>query len=104
MSDSERILAIRERYRESLGEKAQWLEDWRKEFQDAGCGSIDSMELSEWLHKLAGSSGMYDYAEISELARSLMLKVSDSLQLGERSVDFLTDIDKLIMLLKTAKN
>jgi len=72
-NESQRVAAIRARYKDSLVEKADQVAahlNVLAENQD---------EWSEWfdpihqdLHKLAGSSGMYGYSDISDLAQAAM--------------------------------
>lgn len=78
MSESDQVRALRARYRESLSEKAEIVRQWHARSLENGWDKVDEAELGAWLHKLAGSAGMYEYDEIAEMARSLLPDLSES--------------------------
>lgn len=68
MSDSPQIQAIKQRYRESLKEKADMVAKFRSSIEVES--QFDLMK--EELHKLAGSSGMYGYQDLADTCRAAM--------------------------------
>lgn len=71
--DSPQILALKERYKSSFEEKTQLLSDYLTAVEN-GEATLDQVsELGSFLHKLAGSSGMYGYDDISAASREAML-------------------------------
>ena len=79
--ESPQIAAIRARYQSSLTEKLQLLStriDSLSKARDEQASDLARQELRENLHKLAGSSGMYGYDDISLLCRSIMREISNN--------------------------
>lgn len=66
--DSPQILAIKERYKASFPDKADAVKHLLSTVQSDG----DLDLIKEEMHKLAGSSGMYGYEQISAVCRSAM--------------------------------
>jgi len=94
--DSPQILALKERYKNSLEEKVQMLSDYLVAIESDEATLDEFSELRGFLHKLAGSSGMYGYNDISAASREAML-VADQ-------VDSIADIDDLrVMTSKVVK-
>lgn len=84
-SDSPQIAEIKLRYQQSFSEKTEII----SEHLDALLGDDTQISLGdtrEMLHKLAGSSGMYGYADISAVCRSAMERADqgDSSALANR--------------------
>jgi hypothetical protein len=71
--DSVKIQQLKHRYRNSLATKLEELDSYLFAFE-FGEGNIRSrlVELHEYLHKLAGSAGMYGYDDIAKMARDSM--------------------------------
>ena len=78
-AESPQVLALRERYQQSLITKSKELGELLKLISDAEqktswqLSDADANSLGEYLHKLAGSAGMYGYADVAQLARSAMV-------------------------------
>ncbi|MDH5516246.1 MAG: Hpt domain-containing protein [Gammaproteobacteria bacterium] len=74
-SIEDKLLALKASYISSLPEKFDAISQlWQ------GCkehGSFADNSLESCLHKLAGSAGMYDEAELGEICRSLELMLTD---------------------------
>lgn len=77
-NDSPQVAALRQRYRKSFSDKAAVVAEFHQSLSDdssAFCLSLlneDSETVSDYLHKLAGSAGMYEYDDIAALARKGM--------------------------------
>jgi len=71
-SDSPQIAAIKLRYQQSFPEKAVVVAEHLEALLGDENTEIKVKDTRELLHKLAGSSGMYGYADISALCRSAM--------------------------------
>lgn len=77
-TDSPQVMALRQRYRQSLTDKSNDLSEFLNQLSKAEqqsswqLGDEAAHDLGEYLHKLAGSAGMYGYADIAQLARSAM--------------------------------
>ena len=93
MSDSPQLKAIKGRYKVSLKAKADFLDAWLSSAQE---GLIELAELAEWLHKLAGSAGMYGYEEVSNDARQLMLDAERYTTIDSRSEEERSEISNLL--------
>lgn len=80
MPDSPQIQAIKQRYKESLKEKAVMVAEFRSKIE------IDTEFdlMKEELHKLAGSSGMYGYQDLADTCRAAMGSI-DSEAIGALS-------------------
>lgn len=77
--ESPQIKAIKARYKVSLSEKADMLANHLDILDnDSQRHSRQFNDLSEDLHKLAGSSGMYGYEDIALLARSVMTMIEQN--------------------------
>lgn len=71
MSDSPQVQAIKQRYKESLKDKAEMVSGFRLNVEmDSGFGT-----MKEELHKLAGSSGMYGYQDLADACRAAMSSI-----------------------------
>ncbi len=87
--DSPQVLALKERYKSSLEEKVQVLSDHLIAIESEEATLDELSELRSFLHKLAGSSGMYGYDDISAASREAMLvadQVDSMTNLGDLSV------------------
>ncbi|GAA6137196.1 hypothetical protein NBRC116583_09430 [Arenicella sp. 4NH20-0111] len=73
MTDSPQIQEIKARYKASFPEKANMLSGFMRVVSTGGELTI----LREELHKLAGSSGMYSYDDISSLCRKAMQSIDN---------------------------
>lgn len=69
------IQAIRDRYKKSLPEKAELIEEQRQSLVNSNVNAYE--QLHSLLHKLAGSSGMYGYDDIAALCRSAMVNAQN---------------------------
>ena len=76
--DSPQVQAIRARYKASLPDKAALFSSYlQRLLAQSPLTHSDYDDLHGELHKLAGSSGMYGYSDISELARGTMSLIAD---------------------------
>jgi len=91
--DSPQILSIRERYKESLLEKAKLIEGLIHSLGNPTT-SRSIKAAHEELHKLAGSSGMYGYDQVSALCRTAMKSAAD-----EETASLLEQLTELKSLL-----
>lgn len=86
MPEFDQIKALHERYRQSLNGKADSLDSLINEITVSAPSTKASQtkqkalldELRDWLHKVAGSSGMYGYNEINTKSRALMTDLQAS--------------------------
>ena len=71
--DSPQIQQLKSRYKASLPEKSAQIAELQSLLQ-SGQPSVPQTlkDIHEFLHKLAGSAGMYDYDDIAALARASM--------------------------------
>ncbi|MFT6032139.1 MAG: chemotaxis protein histidine kinase CheA [Arenicella sp.] len=74
-SESQQIKNIKDRYKASFGEKIELLNHQRDILV---ADKAASEKLFEIIHKLAGSSGMYGYDDISDLCRHIMAEADNS--------------------------
>ncbi len=72
--DSPQVRAIRARYQQSFSDKASELGALQSALLE-GRGENPESELNEYLHKLAGSSGMYGYSDLSQVCREAMAAI-----------------------------
>ena len=91
MSNVEQLKAI---YKNSLIEKAETLNTLFKEWQTENNEQTE-IELHNYLHKLAGSLGMYGFDQLSDNARKIM----NSLHTGS-SEEIEPELTKLVAFLK----
>ncbi len=89
-SESPQIKALKELYKSSLNKKIDLLERHRSDLRDDSGHRLS--EVYEDLHKLAGSSGMYGYDEISSCCRDTMTR--------QNNTDMIEGLESLINLLK----
>lgn len=73
MQDTPQVQAIRARYKASFPEKAKMIINCISLIDDKSVVESDFLEIKEHLHKLAGSSGMYGYQDVCDVARSSMV-------------------------------
>lgn len=72
--DSIKIQQLKHRYKNSLGEKLEDLDGHLLAVGFDASGVHTRLdELHEYLHKLAGSAGMYGYDDIAQSAREAMV-------------------------------
>ncbi len=71
-SDSPQIAAIKLRYQKSFPEKLELVAEHLNALLGDESTNISIADTREMLHKLAGSSGMYGYTDISTVCRSAM--------------------------------
>jgi HPt (histidine-containing phosphotransfer) domain-containing protein len=76
--ESPQIKALKERYRASFPEKVELLRQQREVVVDGQISPQQRLQVNEVLHKLAGSSGMYGYDEISAKCREIMAGIDDA--------------------------
>ena len=89
MSDSPQIQAIKQRYRESLKEKADMVAKFRSSIEVES--QFDLMK--EELHKLAGSSGMYGYQDLADTCRAAMGSIdSDAIGILADQLDLIVGL------------
>jgi len=91
-TDSPQIKALKERYKDSFSEKINDLEECLHAVQSESATHEDVIKLRDLLHKIAGSSGMYGYNDISVLSRA-------SMNLAER-IENLNEIEDLSLNVK----
>ena len=77
--ESPQVAAIRARYQSSLKEKAEMLAAHSAVLDSSKDNNLGiALEaLRDDLHKLAGSSGMYGYADISKVCRHAMSAIDE---------------------------
>ncbi|NND81481.1 MAG: hypothetical protein HKN50_03555 [Gammaproteobacteria bacterium] len=103
MSDrSSQIELLQQRYRTSLIEKSVEIAELRIQYEstdDDESAALASQTLGDFLHKLAGSAGMYGYTEIAISARNIMMTLQndDSGQLSAQ-------LDQLIAMCEQASD
>ena len=88
--ESPQVKALKDRYRASFVEKIATLNEQRNALAIDGDSQLT--EAHESLHKLAGSSGMYGYEDVSLLCRKTMTKTDKA--------DVVEGLDALIELLE----
>lgn len=74
-SESPQVKALKERYRASFSEKIEALKQQCDAVADGQISSQQRLQVNEVLHKLAGSSGMYGYDDISASCREIMAEI-----------------------------
>lgn len=74
-SDSPQIAEIKLRYQQSFAEKAEMIAEHITAHLSDESSEISAQDTREMLHKLAGSSGMYEYNDISSVCRSAMERI-----------------------------
>lgn len=94
-SVSPQIAAIRARYQASLPEKIAALEEQIEVLSKAPVQPDCIKYTHEVLHKLAGSSGMYGYDDVSLASRNAMASAAD-----ENVETLLTQLDELKQLIE----
>lgn len=96
-SDSAEVLAIKARYRRSMGDKAKQVAQQLNALQAANAQATHALRqsLHDDLHKLAGSSGMYGYHDIAQCAQHAMIKLAE-----HNLVDLEQHLAELQMLLE----
>lgn len=72
-SESPQVKALKERYKQSFVDKIELL---NSQLLSLNQGADNLLVIHENLHKLAGSSGMYGYSDISDLCRQTMESVT----------------------------
>lgn len=92
MNNSNKIQELRDRYRESFVDKSEVIVEFLQSLSDyiqtplnpqtpvnrqRGRAKVCN-EIHEYMHKFAGSSGMYDYPDIAELCRAAMRSSSQN--------------------------
>ena len=90
--ESPQVQAIKERYRLSFSEKIDFLKTLLLSLNN---GVDNFVEIHESLHKLAGSSGMYGYDDISALCRQSMENST-----AQDPVEVAENLRDIIMLLE----
>jgi len=90
LNDSPQVAAIRARYKASFVEKKQMIDSYLSQFDNESERGEALPAFHAELHKLAGSSGMYGYDDVSVLCRDVMQHINNS-----RIDDVLSDTKKL---------
>jgi HPt (histidine-containing phosphotransfer) domain-containing protein len=90
------VQALRTQYRRSLADKADQLE------------KLTMAELPEYLHRLAGSAGMYEFENIAAEARELMTllahnKLTDASTLNDIDSKVAEMRQNLVSLMRTSE-
>ena len=88
MKVTNKIQQLKDDYKDSLLNKSEYLNSLIVAYSEQG-DQTTSIEIQEFLHKLAGSSGMYGYQNISELARNTMqqLDLDDHAGISQQLID-----------------
>lgn len=94
MEESQQVQAIRARYIASFPEKAEMVAACVSLVKAKSVTRENLLEVKEHMHKLAGSSGMYGYKDICDVARSSMIAIDN-----DDSSSLLDDLEKLQELL-----
>ena len=71
MDGADRLARLKERYHASLPDKSIELKDKWQAVNASGFAPAALMELSGYIHKFAGSTGMYGYHALAKSARRL---------------------------------
>ena len=82
MTESQQIQALRAQYQASLLEKSKTASAWAQTLELNAQLDDVGVELEAWLHKIAGSAGMYGYQNIAQKARELMARLASKNSLG----------------------
>jgi len=93
-NDSPQIVALRARYKASFNEKKDIIDGFIKQLQKQQSDESVLSSLHGELHKLAGSSGMYGYDDISVKCRNIMQEI-----LNDCFHEVLSDLTQLSELL-----
>lgn len=91
-SESPQVKALKERYKQSFMDKIELL---NSQLVNLNQGVDNLVEIHENLHKLAGSSGMYGYSDVSDLCRQTMGSCA-----GQNPGDVADGLSALIRLLE----
>lgn len=78
MSESSQVQAIRARYKHSLPDKVNMVSDLLFALTEPKTDLDEALNnINEDVHKLAGSSGMYGYDDVSNLAREVICHIEN---------------------------
>ncbi len=88
--DSPQILALKQRYKSSLEDKVELLSGYLTAIESDEASLDQVSEMRSFLHKLAGSSGMYGYNDISAASREAMTAADQ--------IESVANIDELSIL------
>lgn len=69
MGDTHRLARLKNRYHASLSDKSLELKDKWQAVNASGFTPVALTELSGYIHKLVGSTGMYGYHALAKSAR-----------------------------------
>lgn len=94
MADSARLAQLHERFRASLPQKSEELKTRWRAVASNDAYALD--ELLRYVHRLAGSTGMYGYEELARLARSVEHVLKQPSEGGPASVVLEDSVQALI--------
>lgn len=94
MEESQQVRAIRARYVASFPEKAEMVAACISLAKAQSVTEANLLEVKEHMHKLAGSSGMYGYKDVCDVARSSMMAID-----SDDTSSLLSDLEQLRDLL-----
>ena len=80
--ESPQVKALKERYKASFPEKIELLNEQLLSLSTQASEKSGFVEVRESLHKLAGSSGMYGYDDISLSCRNAMSIIDEADTVG----------------------
>lgn len=72
-AENPQIRDLRKRYKGGLSDKANTVNEYSQTLTESGLSFVDwADQVRGDLHKMVGSSGMYGYEDVAELARDIM--------------------------------
>ena len=101
-ADSPQIQALKERYKSSFPNKVAEINDCINVIQSNHIAPDDVTKLRDLLHKIAGSSGMYGYSEISTTSRSAM-RIAESFDDSSELDELVSAVNELIALIESSR-
>lgn len=94
-TESPQVKALKGRYKASFPDKVELLRQQRETISEGQISSQQRSQINEVLHKLAGSSGMYGYHNISVSCREIMAEID-----VVDSASLISKISELMLLLE----
>ena len=94
--ESPQIKALKQRYRASFPEKIELLRQQLDAVTDGNISPQQRLQVNEVLHKLAGSSGMYEYEDINVSCREIMadIDVIDAADLAHQIAELMLLLER----------
>jgi HPt (histidine-containing phosphotransfer) domain-containing protein len=101
LNDSPKVAELKSKYHASLSSKAQELNKYQSRIESADSKAdlkLVFSEFEQYVHKLAGSSGMYGYDSISKVSRQLLMVLREDPNLQLRALltkELLEELDRI---------